>query len=151
MKSIFPLIILAIFAPISVSATETAPNDWFENEYAPLWADAPGDNIEKMLSYYEEEIISFEADGSISRDNRNDWLATPMREWLAEGWIGAELTALKTEQVNATTATFTARWLDQYESGEQETSCGWYLAHWTDGRWRFAAYADADCEQLESE
>ncbi len=149
MKSLFPLIILAILTP--VSAAENAPHDWFENEYAPLWADAPGDNIEKLLSYYEEEMISFESDGSISRDNLDDWLVTPMREWLADGWLAAELTAFKMEQVNATTVALTARWLDHYESGEQETSCEWYIAHWTDGQWRFAASADADCEQLESE
>ncbi|MEM7279112.1 MAG: hypothetical protein AAF385_13395 [Pseudomonadota bacterium] len=147
MKLLRPLMILTLLASSPLHAEADSPHDWFETQYAPLWADKPAENIRKIADFYEREIITFETDGSVSTDNRAEWLTEPMKEWLLEGWLKAEMTALSTTLINSTTATFTSRWLDTYKGGEQEISCGWYLAHLRDGQWRFAAYAEADCDK----
>lgn len=121
------------------------PEKWYRNDYAPLWSGKPGDNIKRLKTFYVAEVTTHEAEGPISRTPRQSWLVEPMKEWLAEGWLTAELTGLITQRINASTAAFTARWLDRYEGGATEVSCGWYLADVIDGRWVFTEYADTDC------
>lgn len=88
-----------------------------------------------------------EAEGEISVEDPKGLIETPMAQWLADGWITAELTNMKMDKINMTTATFKSKWLDSYKDGETETSCGWYLANWLNGAWAFTAYADIDCHQ----
>ena len=137
---------LAMAAATHAGPTPEDPEAWYRSGYAPLWADQPGDNIDAMLGYYADTVETHGADGSISRDNKVAWLSAPMKEWLADGWLKAELKNLKTDRLNDTTVVFKASWLDSYAGGETELSCGWYLADYVDGGWQFTAYADIDCK-----
>ena len=121
------------------------PQKWFEEAYAPLWNDDPGTKVEAILEHYADEVETHEHNGTLYRTAKEEWLGAPMQEWLAEGWLGAELTGLKVDRINASTVAFKARWLDHYESEPQAVSCGWYLADLADGRWQFTAYADLEC------
>lgn len=133
---------------VSMAGTAVAAPDaerWYVEEYASLWAGSPGKNVDAILAHYAEEVITHEADGSISVTAKQAWLAEPMAEWLAEGWLEATLKQVVTDQLNESTASFKAIWVDRYDGAPDETSCGWYLADVIDGRWQFTAYADIDC------
>ncbi|MEM9055871.1 MAG: hypothetical protein AAGD86_00250 [Pseudomonadota bacterium] len=146
MRHAFAAATLAAVGAAPIAAAELPdPESWYREAYAPLWAKDPGDNIERLVGFYAAEVLTHEADGTLSRDARATWLVEPMKQWLAEGWLSAKLTALNTRRINASTATFTARWLDRYAGGDTEVSCGWYLADAVDGRWVFTQYADTNC------
>lgn len=146
MKTYLSLFLVLMFAASASRAQEMVdPETWYRDVYAPLWSNSPGDNIPALLKQYAMVIVTHEDGGEISRDTQEAWLAEPMREWLADGWLGAELVQLQTQRINASTAAFTASWIDSYEGGETESSCGWYLADAMDGRWIFTAYADTPC------
>ena len=68
-----------------------------------------------------------------------------MEAWRAEGWVGSDLLGFRSVTVNPTTVTFYAQWLDRYEGGEEETSCGGYVGTKQNGRWKLTDYADIDC------
>ena len=143
-----PFIILILSAVLSTTVHAQMPTDpeaWYRDNYAPLWADSPGKNVDAILAYYASKVRTHEAEGAITVADRDSWLREPMKEWLAEGWLKAEMQKLTIDRLNPTTAAFKASWLDHYAGGETEVSCGWYLADMIDGRWRFTAYADIDC------
>ncbi len=138
------LLMLAAAFSLSVSAAPDAER-WYIEDYASLWAGKPGDNIDAMLAHYADKVITHEDDGEISVIPKQAWLAEPMAEWLAEGWLEAKLKKVETDQLNASTVSFKAIWVDRYDGAPDEMSCGWYLADLIDGRWQFTAYADIDC------
>lgn len=146
MKSIIALT-LSLFLASSASAETSVPDPetWYRDGYAPLWANKPATQVDKMLTYYADTVETHSADGEISRDNKVAWLQAPIEQWLAEGWLQAEMQALKVDRLNASTTVFKARWLDSYKGGATELSCGWYLADFMDGRWQFTTYVDIDC------
>jgi len=121
------------------------PTVWFADEYAPLWANMPGNNIDRLLTFYADVIVTHESSGEVTRTDKTTWLKVPMAGWLTEGWLNATLLDLKSERISATTASFKASWLDRYTSDPEEVSCGWYVADWQSDRWVFTTYADIDC------
>lgn len=141
-----------LFLATAVGA-ETSPGDperWFRDGYAPLWSDRPGDQLDAMLTYYATEIVSHRATGEITTDASAEWLGPSVETWLAEGWLRSELVGLETDRLNESTVVFKARWADVYGNDPTDYSCGWYLADFIDGAWRFTAYADLDCSALDS-
>lgn len=133
--------------PVLAEPRSTDPEVWFVKDYAALWENKPGDNIDAMLTYYHDVVVTHSADGEVYTTQAREWLGEPMQEWLADGWLKASLIKVQTDKINATTASFKARWLDRYVDSEAEASCGWYLADMRDGRWSFTAYADLDCAE----
>lgn len=136
---------LALNSTLAFCEVPEDPETWYRDHYAPLWFNTPGNNISELRTFYASEIVTHNEDGSISRESQQQWLVEPMQGWLDEGWLRAELTALNTHPVNASTVAFVGRWLDHYEDGVTEVSCGWYLADAMDGRWVFTESADVDC------
>lgn len=141
----------ALLMSVSLSGNSKAgdtiqdPESWYRDAYGALWADRPGEQIDAILSHYSDSVTSHNADGSIDFDEKYTWLVPPMKEWLAEGWLGADLAALETTRINANTASFKALWVDSYSNAPEEQSCGWYLADHVNGRWLISHYADLDC------
>ena len=123
------------------------PDAWYREDYAPLWADNPGANVARLKTFYADEVVTHELGGAITREARQAWLVEPMQGWLADGWLAAELIAVRTQRINESTAAFTAQWRDRYVGDETEMTCGWYLADAIDGQWTFTEYADVDCEE----
>ncbi len=138
------LLLLAALPQCVIAASDV--ERWYAEDYAKLWLGKPGENIDKLLMHYADQVITHEADGTISATPKQAWLAEPMAEWLAEGWLESELKQLVGDQLNDSTASFKALWIDRYESDPDGVSCGWYLADRIDGRWQFTHYADIDCE-----
>ncbi len=138
-------LLLAVVTTNPVRADHDAET-WYVEEYAVLWAERPGENIDKLLSHYAEMVSTHNSDGSIDIEPREAWLKEPMEGWLEEGWLTATLQTVKTDQLNEGTATFKAKWLDAYADGSEEYSCGWYLANHINGSWQFTGYTDIDCE-----
>ena len=131
----------------TVIADESIPDaeNWYRTSYAPLWSGSPVDDVDRILEHYAPEIVTHESDGTISREEQVAWLATPMQEWVSQGWVRAEMTALNTHLINASTAAFVATWKDYYDDGSTEVSCGWYLADFVDDEWMITEYADTTC------
>ncbi len=133
--------------PVLGDTHSTDPEAWYVKDYAALWEDKPGENVDAMLTHYAERVVSHDADGAVTTTAASEWLGEPMQEWLADGWLGASLEKVKTDRINATTASFKALWVDRYVGGEEESSCGWYLADLRNGRWTFTSYADLECAE----
>ena len=147
MKKSLCLLAVSWFSVCASADDVTAdPESWYRDAYAPLWADDPAGNAERMLEFYADTVDTHSADGQITRTDKATWLREPMREWLADGWLTSELQGLQADRINATTASFKASWLDRYEEEYEELACGWYLADLLDGAWKFTAYADIDCD-----
>lgn len=146
-KSMIGSIVLVTVSAMASADPIPDAGKWYREAYAPLWAENPAQHIEALLGFYAETVETHAAEGGVSREDRRAWLATPMVEWAAEGWVRSELTALQVDQLNAATASFKASWMDYYQSAEPEKTCGWYLANWMDGRWQFTTYTDIDCAQ----
>lgn len=119
---------------------------WYRESYAPLWEKSPADNIDLILDHYAETITTHLANDEVRSDTKDDWLRAPMAEWIAQGWLAAELIELETQEINATTASFKAAWKDLYINEETEISCGWYLADKQSGRWLITQYAESSCD-----
>ena len=136
-----------LLAPIAAVADDHIPDPeaWYRTSYAPLWNGTPEDDVDAILQHYASEIVTHESDGAISSTEQVAWLAEPMGEWVAEGWLRAEMTALQTQVINTSTAAFIATWKDYYQDGSTEVSCGWYLADFVDGQWLITSYADTSC------
>lgn len=122
------------------------PGDWYENDYAPLWTDAPWDSVDAIAGHYATTFTAHSADGSIDTVESRESLSSSIDGWRQEGWVSSQLVALQTDVLNPSTSVFKAKWLDVYSDGSEEMSCGWYLADYSDNRWSFTAYADLDCD-----
>ena len=141
-----PITLLLSATAFSAHAEIPDPEAWYRTSYAPLWnAEKPAEEIDAILAHYAQEIVTHSNDGDVSRDAQQEWLAEPMAEWVAEGWLRAELTDLETRPINDSTASFVATWTDRYADGSTEVSCGWYLADYLDGSWIITEYADTSC------
>ena len=146
MKKLFPLgCSCLLLAATAATAQPPDPTSWYRSGYAPLWEAEPWTRVASMLSYYADVVRTHEVDGGITSSDKHDWLAAPMDDWRAEGWLNSSLVHLQTDRINETTVTFKAGWIDRYRDSEDELSCGWYLADYLDSRWQFTAYADIDC------
>ena len=53
------------------------PEAWYRDAYAPLWAQNPAGNAEKMLAFYADTIETHSADGSVTRTDKATWLSEP--------------------------------------------------------------------------
>ena len=134
-QSIIFTLLLALTPAVQAEAISD-PEAWYRSAYAPLWADQPAKQIEKMLAFYAPTVETHAADGGISRDDRRTWLAEPIAGWVADGWLKSELKELKVDKINTSTVAFKASWVDYYKSAPKELSCGWYLADWSDDHWQ---------------
>ena len=121
------------------------PGGWYRDGYAPLWETSPGENVEAMMGYYADHIEMHSASGAVTSIATRDFIAVPVKAWMAEGWMSSRLQDLSVDQINATTASFKASWVDRNQDAPDELSCGWYLADFEEGDWQFTAYADLDC------
>ena len=130
------------------SAAPTDPEHWYNTEYAPVWDIGVSDRLDKGASHYEAEILVQSENGSFSTVNYKDWIASLLILWAEEGWTGSQVTELSMQRINQTTASFKGKWFDHNISGAEEYSCGWYLAHWNNGEWRFVAFANLDCANM---
>lgn len=138
-------LLAAMLLGAAVAQDGATPESWYTQSYAALWVDKPAENVDAILAHYAPTIVTHAEDGSVSSDPRREWLEEPMQGWVAEGWLRAELVAVDTTEINATTASFTAIWQDYYADGRSERSCGWYLADKMDGEWQITHYADSPC------
>ncbi len=147
MKTLMWCIGLTWLATLSAQAETAVPtaDDWYQNQYAPHWKDKAWDKIDVFTTYYSQTIHVRESDGAIYTADSKPWLGEDLQEWQAEGWLGSDIAAYRSDLLNPTTATFKVKWRDWYDDGSEELSCGWYMADIVDGRWVFTQYADIDC------
>jgi hypothetical protein len=145
---LFSLLLLS--SSVGAEAIKDDPGSWFRDGYAPLWAKKPGAQLDAMLSYYAPNIVSHRTSGETTTDASAEWLGPSVEAWLAEGWLRSELVRLEVDRLNESTVVFKARWADFYANDPMDHSCGWYLADFLDGAWRFSSYADLDCSALDS-
>jgi len=146
-KPLMFLILILLCPPLMAETAVPDPETWYSQNYGPLWSDRPAEQIEQILTYYADEVETHSGDGQVRREDKRTWLAAPMAEWVQQGWTSSDLNGLKTDRINATTAVFKSSWLDHYSNAPDETSCGWYLADFLDGRWQFTAFAEIDCTE----
>lgn len=141
---LFALLLLVPITPVLAEEAIPDPEAWYRDSYAVLWADAPWDQPEALKAHSGDRVVIHRADGGLDVLG-NDWLLQNLQMWRDEGWLNSELSALETERIHDTLATFKVRWQDNNEGGVVEFSCSWYQADYLDGAWKLTGYADMDC------
>lgn len=130
-----------------VQGADKDPESWYLEDYGSLWEESPYEKLAEIKTYYHSSIDLHESEGAIVSVNSSTWAEGLFEEWKAEGWTKSAVSDLQTRRLNASTASFIARWLDWYEGSEEtEYSCGWYLADLMEGEWKFTHYASIDCD-----
>ena len=135
------LLVAAVAMAEDDSAIPSA-NDWYTSEYAPLYLDKPWNKVDELVRHFAESIHDHD-DGQ--HYNAREWLSGGNEEWKIDGWVRSELAELDFDQLNASTATFKAKWRDYYSGGNISYECGWYLADLVDGKWLITEYATIAC------
>jgi hypothetical protein len=139
--------LVALFTTSTLAETTAPdPQDWYQNQYAPVWAEKPWDKLEQIWEYYSETIFVHDVDEPLATTSTRHWLMPLMRQWQADGWTGSTLAGLRMDRLNESTASFKVKWHDFYEGGHEEFSCGWYLADLRNNSWAFTQYATINCE-----
>ena len=149
MKSLLLCIVLSGIVVITANADPASPDpdDWYQNQYAPLWEDHPWDNLEEFSLYFDETIGYRSGDKALVELVSRTWLAESLEGWKSEGWVSSELAGYRSDRLNASSITFKVKWRDEYAGGIEEFSCGWYMADLKDESWVFTQYADIDCAE----
>jgi hypothetical protein len=138
------LLLLATL-PTFAEKPDQAAEDWYRNDYVPLWKEAAWDKLEEALRYYDEMISLHPPEGTIVSISSREWLSKSLRQWRSDGWLGSEVTELRSDPLNSTTVAFKAKWRDWYADGSEEYSCGWYVADRDQSTWVITQYAEIDC------
>jgi len=149
MKHLTRYFVLPLFL-VAASLADEGPlsaNDWYENHYAPLYANNPWDKVEQVAEMFDENFHHHPSDGAVVEADGAEWIKKGFAEWQAEGWLGSELVEYESDLLNATTAAFTSKWRDRYADGTVAYECGWYLADLKDDSWVITQYADVDCAE----
>ena len=123
------------------------PDDWYQNQYAPLWKENTWDKVEQAATYYDETVYLHPPDGSLTAVSGLDWLTTAIAGWKADGWLGSAVVGYRSDRLNSSTIAFYTKWHDWYAEGHEDYSCGWYLADLKDNVWVFTQYAEIDCTE----
>ena len=149
MKYLTWCIILSCLAVLSAEAETTVPtaDDWYKNQYAPLWKENSWDKLEELAGFYDKTISYHPLDGNITTIRSRPWIAENLQEWKSDGWLGSDIAAIQSDQLNFSTTTFKTMWRDWYADGHEEFSCGWYTADFTGDGWKFSQYVEIDCAE----
>jgi len=147
MRFSFLCLLLLGLAPVSVQAesVDPDPNDWFKNQYAPLWKENPWDKVDEIAKFYGESVGVHPPRGAVPVVTSRLWLSRGIDGWRSEGWFSSVLAGYQSNMLNPSTVLIKAKWLDLYSDGSKEFSCGWYLADFDRGRWSFTEYAEIEC------
>ncbi len=149
MKFLAWCIKLSLFVVLSSQAETIAlsPDDWYQNQYAPLWKENPAQNVEKAAGYYAEIVYLHPPEGPIEAVSSREWIAESVAGWISDGWLGSAVANLRSDRLNPTTTAFKAKWRDWYADGSEDFSCGWYLADLDGDRWLITQYGEIDCAE----
>jgi len=144
-------VVLLALTPSYVCADSVASDadDWFKNEYAPLWSVDPWSSLSEIAGFYNEIITIHLPGGRLPVVTSRLWLSQSFDNWKLSGWVGSALAGYQSDQLNPSTALIKAKWKDDFSDGSEEFSCGWYLADLVQDRWLFTEYAEIDCLEHE--
>ena len=120
---------------------------WYNDRYATLWEEAPWTKLDEIAGHYATTVTYHAADENPTVHDSKSWLGDAMDAWVAEAWVGSDLVGFRSVQVNPSVTSIYTQWLDRYEGGYEETSCGWYIGAKLDGEWKLTNYAAIDCAE----
>jgi hypothetical protein len=146
---VLPVLMLAMAVSGDVAAETPDPEKWYAEDYVPIWRKVTPNTADEATYFYHSEIRGHEPGGEVITYDAPTWLTDLVAEWVADGWTGSEVPNIQVNRINESTTSFTARYLDYYEGGATEYSCGWYLADLMDGQWKFTHYAEINCANLD--
>ena len=146
MRYTFTLAFILLAGIVHADTDIPDPEQWYKQNYAPLWAEDPAARLDQYAGYYDEKIFSHASSGENGMVSSLEWLEEGINGWLADAWVGSDLAVMAADRLNETTTVFKTRWVDRYSDRADESSCGWYLADYKDGRWVFTSYVEIDCE-----
>ena len=140
------LIICLAIVPMAQAQQEIPdPELWYRNDYAVIWANAPWEQHDALISHSADQVMAHSLDDGITMLGK-DWLTLSLQGWRDEGWLNSELADLKVDRLNETLATFKAMWRDNMVDNGVEYGCAWYQADYLEGAWKLSGYADIDCQ-----
>ena len=126
MKLLIWCIILSWLSVSSARADTSAlaADDWYKNQYAPIWKENTWDKLEEVAGFYDETISYHPPNGNFTTIVSRTWLKESLQEWKSDGWLGSDIAAFQSDQLNLSTVTFKIMWRDWYADGHEEFSCG---------------------------
>lgn len=138
---------LSVVSPTHAEAQSNEADDWYRDQYAPLWKENPWEKFEVVAGYYDETITLHPGDDVPSEIASRPWLEELIENWRLDGWLGSDVARLQYDLLNPSTAAFKVKWRDWYKDGREEHSCAWYLADLKVDSWLFTQYGEIDCEE----
>ena len=145
MRLIITAVLLGLALPAIAGEHSDDADSWYKDRYAALWPEAPWTKLDEIAGHYAETVTYHAADDDATVHDSKDWLGDAMKEWVAESWVGSDLVGFRSVQVNPSITSIYTQWLDRYEGGYEETSCGWYIGAKQEGEWKLTNYAAIDC------
>ena len=144
----FPTIATALIV-ISVSclAVDVIPDaeQWYRQGYGMVWIEEWWEKIDEVAQYFAPFVELRSLDGQTQVVDSRAHLADRIAQWKAEGGVSSAVVELRVSNVSESEVTFDVRWLDRYEDGSEEYSCGFYGAKLAGGKWQFDWWGQAVC------
>ena len=145
MRLTLATILLGLAIPAIADKHSADADGWYKDRYAALWAESSWDKLDEIAGHYAETVTYHPGDGDATMYDSASWLAEAVEEWRAEDWVGSDLVGYRSVALNPGTVSIYTQWLDRYDGGYEESSCGWYLGAMRNGAWRITDYAEIDC------
>ena len=147
MRLTITTLLLGFLSPAIAAEYNDDAESWYQERYAALWAETPWTRLDEIAGHYAETVTYHAADEEATTHDSKRWLGEAMQAWIAEQWLGSDLVGFRSVRINPSVASIYTQWLDRYEGGYQETSCGWYIGVKQGGEWKLTNYAAIACEQ----
>ena len=103
------LVLLFLLMCTSNASADSSPADpatWYRDSYGSLWLNEAWNKMDEMATFYAAEIHTHEASEDVTTLEFTSWLAGPMEEWKADGWLSSQVSDLKVDRLNASTVSF---------------------------------------------
>lgn len=148
MANIVRVLLIALLAGSTIADDQDgmpSAEDWYRNDYAPLYGDKPGEKAAEIAGHFADKVQVHGSEPGAY--DSFAWMSEAIVEWQKAGWIRSVLDTLKVDPLNSHTVAFKAKWRDYYTGDVIAYECGWYLADIIGGQWRITGYATIQCDE----
>jgi hypothetical protein len=119
---------------------------WYESEFAPLWASSTTANPAKIRTFFVEGYREHpRSGGSVVRPNSVDEWTQRIRGYMDKGWREGKLLRIAVKAINERTVYIRTSWINTNADKSQFPTCDYYLASKYPEGWKLTNYFYVKC------